>query len=66
MAKALKLWRRKHFSTWKISWAILNIVLSNLERAQESRNLTQDELELKQYLKIKALGIAVMQKLSAR
>ena len=28
-AKALKKWRRRQFSGWRISWEILNIVLSN-------------------------------------
>jgi hypothetical protein len=65
-AKALKNWGRKHFSGWKISWAIINIVLSNLERAQEVRLLTPEEMEFKKYLKIKALGIAAMQKARAR
>jgi hypothetical protein len=65
-AKALKNWRRKHFSGWKISWAIINIVLSNLERAQEVRLLTPEEMEFKKYLKIKAFGIAAMQKARAR
>jgi hypothetical protein len=32
-AKALKMWRRKNFCDWKIRWAILNITLSNLEKA---------------------------------
>jgi hypothetical protein len=65
-AKALKNWGRKHFSGWKISWAIINIVLSNLERAQEVRLLTPEEMEFKKYLKIKALGIPAMQKARAR
>jgi hypothetical protein len=65
-AKSLKLWRRKNFSTWKLQWAILNITLANLERAQESRMLTQDEMEFKRYLKTKALGLAAMQKARAR
>lgn len=64
-AKALKLWRT-NFSDWKIRWAILNITLANLERAQESRVLTQDELVFKRYLKSKALGLAALQKARAR
>jgi hypothetical protein len=65
-AKALKLWRRKNFSDWKVRWAILNITLSNLEKAQEERTLTQDEINFKKYLKHKALGLAVVQKSRAR
>lgn len=65
-AKALRNWRRKSFAGWKLSWAILNITLANLERAQENRILTSDELEFKRYLKAKALGISVVQKARAR
>jgi hypothetical protein len=65
-AKALKLWRRKNFSGWKVQWEILNITLSNLERAQEARPLTQEEMAFKQYLKTKALGLAAIQKSRAR
>jgi len=65
-AKALKNWRRKSLGRYKITWAILNITLANLERAQESRILTPEELEFKKYLKTKALGIAAIQKARAR
>jgi len=64
-SKALKIWRRKFLSGYKITWAILNITLANLERAQESRTLTPEELEFKKYFKTKALGIAAMQKARA-
>jgi len=46
-AKALKNWRRKSLGGYKITWAILNITLANLERTQESRILTPEELEFK-------------------
>jgi hypothetical protein len=59
-AKALKLWRRKNFSDWKVRWAIVNITLANLEKAQEARPLTQEEMSFKRYLKSKALGIAAI------
>jgi hypothetical protein len=65
-AKALKKWRRKSMGGWKIAWAILNIVLSNLEKAQESRALTHEELNFKKYLKTKSLGMAAVQKSRAR
>ena len=47
MAKSLRNWRRKSLSRWKLSWAILNLTLANLEKAQEERSLTQEELEFK-------------------
>lgn len=65
-AKALKMWRRRNFGQWKVQWAILNIALSNLEKAQETRTLSQDEMNFKKYLKSKALGLAAMQKTRAR
>lgn len=60
------MWRRKNFSDWKIRWAIINVTLQNLERAQEERSLTQDEANFKRYLKSKALGLAAIQKTRAR
>ena len=64
--KALKNLRHQCLSGWRISWAILNITLANMEKAQEVRSLTPDEIEFKSYLKLKALGIAAMQKARAR
>ncbi|CAD6216701.1 unnamed protein product [Miscanthus lutarioriparius] len=66
MAKSLRNWRRKSLSRWKLSWAILNLTLANLEKAQEERSLTQEELEFKKYLKNKSMGIAAVQKSRAR
>jgi len=37
-----------------------------LEKAQERRNLSEDELEFKKYLKNKSLGMAAIQKAKAR
>jgi hypothetical protein len=51
---------------WQLSWAILTLTLANLERAQEERALTADELEFKKYLKNKSLGMAAVQKSRAR
>jgi hypothetical protein len=65
-AKALKLWRHKNFYDWKVRWAMLNITLSNLEKAQEERTLTQEEIIFKKYLKSKALGLVAIQKSRAR
>ena len=65
-AKSLRNWRRKSLSRWKLSWAILNLTLANLEKAQEERSLTQEELEFKKYLKNKSMGMAAVQKSRAR
>lgn len=65
-AKALKMWRRKNFCDWKVRWAVLNITLLNLEKAQEERSLTHEEVSFKKYLKSKALGLVAVQKSRAR
>jgi hypothetical protein len=65
-ARALKVWRRTIFSEWKLQSAILEVVLLELEKAQERRNLTEEELQFKKYLKVKSLGLAAIQKAKAR
>jgi hypothetical protein len=50
----------------KIQSAILHIVLLELEKAQERRMLTADEMEFKKLLKAKAVGMAAVQKAKAR
>jgi hypothetical protein len=47
--KALRHWRRLSLGRWKLSWSILNIILANLEKAQEARNLTPEEMEFKNF-----------------
>lgn len=44
----------------------MNLTLQNLERAQESRPLSTEEVDFKKYLKSKAVGIAAIQKARAR
>ena len=65
-ARALKIWRRAQFSNWRIQSAILHTVLLELEKAQERRMLTADEIEFKKLLKAKAVGMAAVQKVKAR
>jgi hypothetical protein len=65
-ARALKVWRRAQCSEWKLREAITHITLLELERAQERRTLTSDEMEFKKYLKEKSTGLAVIQKARAR
>jgi hypothetical protein len=64
--QALKVWRRTKFSEWRLQSALLEIILLELEKAQERRNLTEDELEFKKHLKMKSLGLAAIQKAKAR
>jgi hypothetical protein len=42
-ARALKIWRRTIFSEWKLKSAFLQIILLELEKAQERRILTPEE-----------------------
>jgi exonuclease III len=66
LARALKVWRRAHFSNWKIQMAIVQVVLLELEKAQERRSLTTEELEFRKLLKAKSVGMAAVQKAKAR
>jgi hypothetical protein len=65
-ARALKIWRRSIFSEWKLKLAILQIILLELEKAQERRLLTPEEQEFKRYLKAKSVGMAAVQKARAK
>jgi hypothetical protein len=65
-AKALKIWRQKRVGNIKVQMAIIQIVLTLLEKAQESRQLSSDELVFRRQLKIKMLGLAAIQKTRAR
>jgi len=65
-ARALKIWRRTQLSDWKLRDAILHLILLELEKAQERRMLTTEELEFKRYLKMKSLGLAAIQRARAR
>lgn len=65
-ARALKIWRRSIFSEWKLKSAILQIILLELEKAQERRLLTPEEQEFKRYLKAKSVGMAAVQKARAK
>jgi hypothetical protein len=46
-AKALKIWSRKTVGNFKVQLAIIQTVLTFLEKAQESRQLSGDELEFR-------------------
>jgi hypothetical protein len=65
-AKALKIWSRKTVGNFKVQLAIIQTVLTFLEKAQESRQLSRDELEFRRSLKLKILGIVSVQKARAK
>jgi hypothetical protein len=65
-AKALKIWSRKTVGNFKVQLAIIQTVLTFLEKAQESRQLSGDELEFRRSLKLKILGLVSVQKARAK
>jgi len=66
VVRPLQVWRRSIFSKWRLKSALVDIILLELEKAQERRNLTAEELEFKKWLKAKSLGLAVIQNAKAR
>jgi exonuclease III len=65
-AKALLAWRRNTVGNFKVQMAIIQIILTLLEKAQEIRQLSSEELEFRRTLKIKILDIASAQRSCAR
>jgi exonuclease III len=65
-AKALKSWSKNLMSHNKIVMAICREVIDNLEKAQESRQLTETERNLIKVLKVRLLGMAAIEKSRAR
>jgi hypothetical protein len=49
-----------------VQLAIIQTVLTLLEKAQESRHLSGDKLEFRRSLKMKILGLVTVQKARAR
>lgn len=50
----------------KLAAAICREVISQLDRAQEDRQLSDDELQLKKLLKARVLGLAAIEKSRAK
>jgi hypothetical protein len=65
-AKALKSWSKNLMSHNKIVMAICKEVIDNLEKAQESKQLTKTERNLIKVLKVRLLGMAAIEKSRAR
>jgi hypothetical protein len=61
-AKALKGWAKSLVSQGKMAMIVCREVLYQLERAQESRQLTLDEFSLIKHLKTRLLGLATIEK----
>jgi hypothetical protein len=65
-AKALKLWRRQTLGNLTLSLAIVKELILLLDRTQENRLLTLDELDFRSSLKAKSVGLATVQRTRAR
>jgi hypothetical protein len=65
-AKALLVWRRNTVGNFKVQMAIIQIILTLLEKAQEIRQLSFEELDFRRTLKTKILDMASAQRARAR
>ena len=62
VAKGIKRWRKEKIGDTRLQLAIVKEILLQLEAAQEFRNLSQEELQLRQQLKIRSMGLAAIEK----
>ena len=65
-AKALKKWNRSIVRHARFVTTVANEVIFNLDVAQESRLLSEDERQLHRFLKNKLLGIAAVDRIKWR
>jgi hypothetical protein len=61
-AKAIKRWRKEKIGDTKLQLALVKEVLLQLELVQESRMLTNQELNLRRRLKARSVGLAAIEK----
>lgn len=61
-ARALRSWSKPLFSNAKLQLHIANEVILRLDIAQEDRQLSAEELSLRQDLKIRILGLAALER----
>lgn len=66
MAKALKLWHRQSLGNFPLRLEITKKLLLIMDKEQEQRQLTQDELIFRRYLKAKTVGLAAIIRSQAR
>jgi hypothetical protein len=64
--KAIKIWRRQNIGNLRLQLAIVQVALLHIEKAQEFRQLSELELDLKRFLKAKSLGLASIQRSRAK
>jgi hypothetical protein len=61
-AHALRSWSKPLFSNARIQLHIANEVIQRLDIAQESRQLSEAEVQLRQDLKVRLLGLAALER----
>ena len=65
-AKCLKCWSRKLFSSAKLQLNMALIIVLRLDIAQESRQLSPEEVDLRARLKRRIISLAVMERARKR
>jgi hypothetical protein len=65
-AKALKSWSMKNVGSVRLQLFMAREIIAQLDLAQESRELSDEECELRQELKQKSLGLASLARTIAR
>jgi hypothetical protein len=66
VAKALRVWSKTLIPQGKLALVISREIILQLEKAQETRTLTQPERSLIKHLKRRILGLAAVEKSRAR
>jgi exonuclease III len=61
-ARALRRWSKPLFSNARLQLHMANEVIFRLDTAQEDRQLSEDELQLRRDLKIRILGLAALER----
>ena len=65
-AKSLKKWKKSKIGDTKLQLAMVKEIILRLETAQEDRALTLEELDLLRRLKLRSIGLALIEKARIR
>jgi len=64
--KGIKNWKKSKIGDTRLQLAIVKEIILRLETAQEERTLTQDELDLLKRLKVRSIGLTLIEKARIR
>ena len=64
--KDIKNWKKSKIGDTRLQLAIVKEIILRLETAQEEQILTQDELDLLKRLKVRSIGLALVEKARIR